>query len=378
MATSQRGYCRRSGYERLRTALAMCGDLYNAALQERRDAWRLEGVSVNLSDQQVEFTGVRQEFGEWAALDANVGRGVLRRVNCGMAAFFRRVKAGETAGYPRFKPRSRFRCLDLAEVRPGMLRRSADGRRAWVRVKGLPTIEMRLKRELPPAAQLKSLRILMRGEKLYVDLVFAEDVEPLEPSTEAVVIDLGVNSRLALSDGTLSDGRRPARRLRRAVSRSRRGSTQRAKRVAMLARETHRNQVRNRNAVHEITTSLVRAYGRIAVEALQVPNMTRSAKGTAEAPGKQVAAKRALNRRILDQTWGELIRQVTYKAAWAGREIATVNPAYTSQTCSSCGARTPQEHYRVHHCTACGAPPLDRDINAARNVQVRAFGPEPA
>ena len=208
----------------------------------------MRGVSVTLIDQQIEFTGLRHEFEEWAALDLQVGRGVLRRIDRSMAAFFRRVKAGETPGYPRFKPRSRFRCLELGEVRPGMLRRSADGRRAWVRVKGLPTIEMRLKRELPPAEQRKALRILMRGEKLYVDLVFAEEIEPLEPSTETAGIDLGVNSRLALPDGTLIDGRRPdrhkERRLRRAVTRSRRGSARRAKRVAMLARETHRNQVR--------------------------------------------------------------------------------------------------------------------------------------
>ena len=188
---------------------------------------------------------------------------------------------------------------------------------------------------------------------------------------------LATASGFAFSDGTLVDGRRPdrrkERRLRRAVSRSRRGSARRTKRVAMLARETHCNQVRNRNAVHEITTTLVRSYGRIAVEALQVSNMTRSAKGTADEPGKQVTAKRALNRRILDQTWGELIRQLTYKAGWAGREFATVHPAYTSQDCSNCGARTPQfEHYRVHRCTACGAPPLDRDVNAARNVLVRS------
>ena len=337
---------------------------------------------VEEAQRTAEFTGLRLEFEEWGALHVQIGRGVLRRIDRGMAAFFRRVKAGETPGYPRFKPRRRFRCIELAEVRPGMLRRSTDGRRAWVRVKGLPTIEMRLKRELPPATQLKSLRILMRGEKLYVDLVFAEDVEPLEPSTKAVGIDLGVNSRLALSDGTLVDGRRPdrrkERRRRRVVARARPGSAGRAKRVAMLRRETHRNQLRNRNAVHEITSSLVRYYGRIAVEALQVSNMTRSAKGTAEEPGKQVAAKRTLNRRILDQTWGEIVRQLTYKAAWAGREFATVNPAYTSQTCSNCGARTPQEHYRVHRCSACGAPPLDRDVNAARNVKMLAFGPEAA
>ena len=104
----QRGYCRRGGYERLGDVLAPCGELYSAGLQERRDAWRLQGVSVSLFDQQLEFTGVRQEFGEWAALDVGVGRGPLRRVDRSMATFFRRLKAGQTPGYPRFKPRSRF------------------------------------------------------------------------------------------------------------------------------------------------------------------------------------------------------------------------------------------------------------------------------
>ena len=377
----ERGYCRRGGYQRLSDVLALCGEFYNAALQERRDAWRLQRVSVSLFDQQVEFTGVRQAFAEWAALDVGVGRGVLRRVDRGMVAFFRRVKAGDVPGFPRFKPRSRFRCIDLSAIRPGMLWRSADGRRAWVRVKGLPTIELRIKRALPPAEQLKALRIVMRGERLYVDLVFAEEIAPLEPSERTVGIDLGVNSRLALSDGTLIEGRRPdrrrERRLRRAVARSHRGSARRAKRVAMLSRETHRNQVRNRNAVHEITTALVRAYGRIAIEALEVRNMTRSAKGTVDEPGKQVTAKRALNRRILDQTWGGLVTQLTYKAEWAGRELVRVNPAYTSRTCSSCGVRTPQRHYRVHDCAECGTS-LDRDINAARNVEARAFGAKPS
>ena len=70
-----------------------------------------------------------------------------------------------------------------------------------------------------------------------------------------------------------------------------------------------------------------------------------------------------------DQTWGELTRQLTYKAAWAGREFATMNPAYTSQTCSNCGARTPQEHYLVHRCTACDAPP--RAATSTRRAMCR-------
>ena len=127
------------------------------------------------------------------------------------------------------------------------------------------------------------------------------------------------------------------------------------KRRAHLARETQRNRVRNRNAAHELTTELVHRYDRIAVEALRIPNMTRSARGTIEEPGRNLGAKQALNRRILDQTWGLPINQLTYKAAWAGRELVTVDPAYTSRLCSACGAQTPQAQYRVHECGACGS-----------------------
>ena len=203
-----------------------------------------------------------------------------------------------------------------------MVRLSADGRRAIVRVKGLPAIELRLKRELPPAEQLRSLRIVFRGEKLYVGLVFAEEVAPLAPTGRNAGIDLGVNSRVALSDGTLVDGRTPdrrrERRLRRALSRCRRGSRGRVKRRAQLARERQRNRVRNRGAAHELTTTLVQRYDRIAVEDLRIGNMTRSAKGTLEEPGRNVAAKQALNRRSLDQSWGLILTQLTYKAEWAG------------------------------------------------------------
>ncbi len=289
---------------------------------------------------------------------------------------YARLREGATPGYPRFKPRRRYRCLELAEVRPGMLRPSADGRRALLRVKRLPALELRLRRALPPREQLKGLRIFVRGEKLYVDLVFAVEVEALQPSGRAVGIDLGVNQRLALSGGTLIAGRTADRRrergLRRALARSRRGSHTRAKRRAALARETQRNRLRTCNATHELTSALVRRYGRIAHEALQIGNMTRSARGTVEQPGSGVAAKRALNRRILEQSSGLVIQQLTCEAASAGRELVTVDPACTSRSCSGCGARTPHLQYRVHSCQDCGAV-LDRDVNAARNILARAF-----
>ena len=104
----------------------MLNCLYNAALQERRDAYRMAGVGISLYQQMVELTGIRQDSTEWAALDVNLGRGVLRRLDRAMNAFFRRIKEGGTPGFPRFKPMSRFRCIELAQPRPGMVKLSAE------------------------------------------------------------------------------------------------------------------------------------------------------------------------------------------------------------------------------------------------------------
>ena len=111
----------------------------------------------------------------------------------------------------------------------------------------------------------------------------------------------------------------------------------------------------------------------------------RSAVGTAEEPRKGVSVKRGLNRSIYEQTWGILVSQLSYKAEYAGRELVKVNPSYTSRTCSGCGVILMEKLaiYRLFVCQACGLV-MDRDRNAARNIEERAFersqarGNEPA
>ena len=373
-----RCHIRKSGHARLGEVRGMLNTLYNAALQERRDAYRMAGKSINLYQQNAALTTIRADWPEWAALDVSVGRGVLRRLDRAFNAFFRRVKEGGAPGFPRFKPLSRFRCIELAGVRPGMVKGSADERKAHIRVKGLPPIELRLKRPLPPSGSLKSLRLVQRANGWYADLVYKVDRQASLPKEEAVGIDLGVNNRMALSTGEMVERREFDRTretaLRRGVSRSRKGSNRRRKLVAMLSRETRRNAVRNRNECHRITTDIVRRFGRIAVEKLAVRNMTRSAAGTVEEPGVNVATKSGLNRSILEQSWGLLRNQLAYKAEWAGREFVEVNPRYTSRECSNCGQVTPQSEYRTYACGVCGYV-ADRDTNAALNVVQRAFGP---
>ena len=125
--------------------------------------------------------------------------------------------------------------------------------------------------------------------------------------------------------------------------------------------------MRVRNECHRITTALFHLYGLICVEDLKITNMTRSATGSLEDPGQNVEAKKGLNREILKQNWGLILRQLQYKAEWAGRELVMVDPKYTSQTCHACGKRTNPKASETLRCPHCGHF-ADRDVNAARNI----------
>ena len=289
-----------------------------------------------------------------------------------MKAFFKRVGRGEKPGYPRY--RSKLVIRHVSEVTTGMLKRSQDGRRAYVKIKGLPTLTLRTKRPLPEGKP-KTLMISRRATGYVVSMAFAVECPALPESNAKVGIDVGVNERLTLSTGETVERRGRERRLRRRVARAKKGSISRRKKLRSLSRETYRNQVRNRNICHRVSTDLVRRFGRIAVEDLQIRNMVRSAVGTAEEPGKGVSGKRGLNRSINEQTWGILVSQLSYKAEYAGRELVKVNPSYTSRTCSGCGVILMEKlaTYRLFVCQACGLV-VDRDRNAARNIEERAFG----
>lgn len=209
----------------------------------------------------------------------------------------------------------------------------------------------------------------------YADLAYPVARTPLPPAP-AVGIDVGVTDRLALSTGETVPRREPDRErevaLQQAVSRKQRGSGRRRKAVAALARVRDRERVRNRNECHRITTDLVHRFDLVAVEDLPVRSLTRSARGTVEEPGRNVAAKSGFNREVLAQTWGFILWQLAYKAEWAGRTVVPVPPAGTSQTCSRCGLRYARSRSgKVFACTGCGWVG-DADVNAARVILQRA------
>ena len=349
-------------------------------------------------------------------LDVNVGRGVLQRFERSKNAFFRRVKAGEKPGYPRFKSGRNWRTIEMAMVRSSMIRHGT------VRIKGLPVIHIPSKRELPSSADLKTLRITRTGRRVMVSLEYAVERDQLPYNPACVGIDMGVTDRVVLSTGqvvmagedipaagldpaeiptsgasinTIACGevspdmvesspqaefsephkikRRRTNRTdigkkQRRLAQCKKGSRRFRQRKAILANAHSRARISNRNACHRITTEIIRTYGHIGVEALRIKNMTHSAAGTIDEPGRNIAAKSRLNREILMQTWGLIRQQLAYKAEWAGRRLVEVDPKYTSMTCAVCGVIDAKSRDgKAFPCRPCGHCD-DADRNAAVNI----------
>lgn len=230
--------------------------------------------------------------------------------------------------------------------------------------------------------RMRSVTLTREGEQWFVVILTERNVpDPvLRTDLPAVGLDIGVNRPIATSEErtvfmpqvTREEMEKRAHRARR-VSRCQNGSKGRETARARLRAFDRHLANRRKDASHKATTDQVQNHGLIGVEALRVRAMTASARGTAEDPGRNVCQKAGLNRRILDVAPGEIRRQLEYKAAWIGRVVIAVNPAYTSQDCSACGARGHIERgERTFTCEACGAE-IDRDTNAARNIRARAI-----
>ena len=162
--------------------------------------------------------------------------------------------------------------------------------------------------ELPPPGDLKGITIVRRGRRLWVNLTYRVESKPLSRSDLSVGLDMGVSDRIALSTGE-SVGRRDKANSRivlaqKRLSRCRKGSRRWRERRSILSNSQDRERIRNRNECHRVTTDLVRRFGLIAIEDLAIKNMSRSAKGTVEQPGRNVRQKTGLNRSIAEQSWG--------------------------------------------------------------------------
>lgn len=338
-------------------------ETYNAALQQRRDAWRIARQSITYRVQQDELTALRADGSyDWLACD--IMRDPLRRVDRAFKAFFRRVKAGQKAGYPRFRSRDRYDSFTFT---------ASKIREKSLRIPNVGDIRMRGGR--PISGRPKTCTVRREGARwvLQISCDIGEAPEK-QPVSRAVGIDVGVKSLVSLSDGTQIDNPRWTRQhenriaaCARRLSTKQRRSRRRA-RAREVLRKAHAKAANARsNFLHHVSKFLVQNYDLIAHEDLRITNMACSASGTFESPGKNVAQKSGLNRSIMDAAWGILLRQLAYKAEEAGRYLIAVSPRNTSQICSRCGQLVPKTLGERRHVCVCGAD-LDRDVNAAKNV----------
>ena len=365
----------RAQHGRMVEVLALQRGLYNAALQERRDAWRLSRTSISYEDQTASLTEIRGFDAAHEALPHSMGRWTLRRLNDAMKGFFKRVKAGRTPGFPRFRSESRFDTFGMADV---------DGCRiqgSKLLIKGFDgAIRMRLHRSMPDGAMLKGLSFTREGRRWYVQLTLDVPTRTMHahPDT-ACGVDVGVERLATLSDGSFHPNVRPRsarsaelNRASRALARAKRGSRRRCALKARLAAiQRHVANVR-RNHLHHVSKAIVDGHGVVAVEKLNLRNMTRSASGTLDEPGTNVAAKRGLNRALADAAPGRLIEMIRYKAARAGGTMIEVRAAGTSQECPLCHAKVAKALSQRRHVCPCGAD-MHRDHASALVILERGL-----
>lgn len=327
--------------------------LYNSALEERKQAWKMQRKFLNYYDQANQLKEIRKIVPELAELNFSSCQDMLRRLDEAFRAFYRRVKKGGKVGYPRFKGRDRFNSITFPTYGDGI--KLIDNK---LRVQNVGLLKIKLHRPLDGI--IKTVTIKRDCGKWYVVFSNVVDTFPLPSSDKEVGIDVGLNNFAVTSDGEFIDNPRwlksslaKLRVTQRSVSRKKLRSANRHKVVEQLAKIHQKVRNQRKDFVHKVANSIVKTYGKIAVEDLKIKNMVRN---------------HYLARSISDVGWGQFIDILSYKAEYAGREFVKVNPNGTSQNCSICGSSVPKSlSIRIHKCPACNVT-LDRDLNSALNI----------
>lgn len=351
------------------TWLKLTRELYNAALQERRDAWKMQRVSVSRIDQEKQLPSIRADRPEFNDVPIVVQRGALRRLDKAFSGFFRRCKSGDRPGFPRFKGAHHWNSIQIDDL-GGKSPVVAGGKRVAIPLLG--KIKLHVADDRPLRGAPKALRLVRDLGKWFVTFACVDvPTKPLPPTGKTVGVDLGLLAFAATSDGEIFANPHPlaavrleVERAHRRVSRRKRGSRRRRIAVATLARkQAHVSNIRRENHI-AVARSLVARYDTICVEDLNVKGL----------------ASGMLAKSVNDAAWGGFLHWLDAKAESAARRIVKVDPRGTSQTCSSCGCVLVEKlslAVRTFRCPTCGLV-LDRDVNAARNIKGLGLVPQGA
>ena len=364
-------------------------ELYNAALEERIDAYRKHGKSVGYYEQQNVLPEIKADRPEFVELGSHALQQTLRKLDLAFQSFFRRVKAGQTPGFPRFKSAKRFSGFCYPDP-AGWKLMQLGGRGATLRIgsgKEAMSIRARGQHRFGEGGKPDDLTITRKhGQWLASVTVRVPDEACARTRTGDAHrgLDFGLNDWATFDDGQTIANPRFVRNelprmteLQRQQARKKRGSIRYRRLGRQVAKLHERIGNLRRDFLHKQTTRMVQTCAVLATEELRTQNMSRSARGTQEKPGRMVRQKAGLNREILSAGSGMAHQMLTYKAAEAYTRLHLSNTRQLkpSQRCAACWELVPRTlAQRTHVCPHCGhtAP---RDQNAASVVLIDAHTP---
>ena len=387
-AFKYRLYPTRKQRETLQFTLDRNRELYNAALEERREAYRMRGISIFYNDQSAQLPEIKELRPEYKEIYSQVLQDTLKRVDKAFKDFFRRCKEGKAKGFPRFQGYDRYDSFTYPQIE---------------KLKGKPTVaiengkvilpkigHIKVKEHRPMMGKAKTCTIKREGDCWYMIMVCEVQERKKLPYTDlAIGIDMGLKHFMTDSSGDVVENPRYFRkshgRLKKKqqrLSKKKRGSNRRKKAVKLVAKAHKKVGNQRKDFHHQEARILVDTFETIVFEDLSMHHMVRKPKAKQDENGKYVhngaAAKGGLNKSIHDAGWATFIELVKHKAAYAGVTVYEVDPRKTSQICSACGKEGPHKDLsvRTHICVHCGVV-LDRDHNAAVNVLDRGLGRSP-
>jgi len=330
--------------------LFACSLVYNHCLAQRKETWEKTQQSITCYDQIQQLPALKKEDERYQTVYSQVLQDAVGRVDKAFQNFFRRVKRGEKPGYPRF--RSARRCDSFTYPQSGF----KVGKKLTLSKIG----DVRIKLHRPIEGKIKTLTIHRQADGWFACFCCDVDNQSLPPTGESVGVDVGLENFATTSDGEffppmkyLRKAEKQVKRAQRVVSRRKKGSRRRRKAVSVLKRAHQRVANKRRDTHHKVARALVNRYDVIVIEDLSASNMVKN---------------HHLAKSISDAGWYTFSMILSHKAAEAGRRVVKVDPHYTSQTCSSCGAIAKKSLSERWHACECGCE-LHRDVNAALNIK---------
>jgi putative transposase len=336
--------------------LSLCCSLYNAAVEQRRDAWYRCRKSVSGYDQAKELPILKKIFPQYATVSAQVLQDVVERLDRAYQQFFSQLKSGKKAGLPGFCRQQDYRSVTLKNQCWRL-----EGRNLYV--SNLGRFKLFLSRPVEGRIKTVTIRLTVSGKWL-VSFSCADVPEQRLPQTgKSVGIDVGLRHFIVDSNGGevappcfLRKSEKVLRRRQRRLCRRKKRSAGRAKAKALVAKMHEKIRNQRLDFIRKTARSYVKRYDVIHIEDLKIHNMARNSR---------------LSKSILDAAWGIFFSVLSEMAESAGKIVLKVNARGTTSECHQCGTNVPKKlSDRIHSCPVCGIE-IDRDLNAARVIENR-------